>query len=85
MYQRVKYWNPNRHQMNIFKFQEMPIEANIYEWDIKLQLTPIEGMKAKPMSIEDKSKAYAQRLISFKMIDLKTRNEITNSQKRARF
>ena len=71
--------------MKHLKFQEMSIEANIYEWDIKLQLIPIEGIKAKPMSIEDKNKTYAQGLISFKMIDLKTRNEITNSQKRARF
>ena len=37
------------------------------------------------MSIEDNNKTYAQRLISFKMIDLKTRNEITNAQKRAKF
>ena len=49
----------------------------------QIQLIPIEGMKAKPMRIEDKTKTYAQRLISFKMIYLKTRNEITNSQKRA--
>ena len=85
MHQRVKYWNPNRHQMKHVKFQDMSIEANIYEWDIKIQLIPIEGIKAKPMSIEDKNKTYTQRLISFKMTDLKTRNEITNSQKRARF
>ena len=77
--------NPKRHRMKHVKFQEMSIEANIYEWDIKLQLIPTEGIKAKPMSIEDKTKTYAQRLISFKMIDLKTRNEITNSQKRASF
>ena len=71
--------------MKHVKFQEISIEVNIYEWDIKLQLIPIEGIKAKLMSIEDNNKTYAQRLISFKMIDLKTRNEITNSQKRARF
>ena len=71
--------------MKHVKFQEISIEVNIYEWDIKLQLIPIEGMKSKPMSIEDKSKTYAQTLISFKIIDLKSRNEITNSQKRARF
>ena len=79
MHQRVKYWNPNRHQMKHVKFQEMPIEENIYEWDIKLQLIPIEGLKAKPMSIEDKNITYARILIPFKMIDHKTRNEITNS------
>ena len=42
--------------MNRVKFQEMPIKANIYELDIKLQLISIEGIKAKPMSIEDKNK-----------------------------
>ena len=48
------------------KFQEISIEVNIYVEYIKLQLIPTEGIKAKPMSIEDKNKTYAQILISFK-------------------